>query len=222
MSLSLAEQLAPLATKPQPSPNAWRAVVKPKELAKYDAGDYHAINCETGAVDLRHAPRESTRISRDSRLDTFDDDCEVANRGTPTPEQHTQAAEMAKGFEIVGTISKPCGTCGQPLPAKGKAKTLVLRYSDDGGNAKAFLLCDGCWNALGWEPSTDPLFDNLPALDKKVWQLATDGLTGVEIASRLTVNGQHVSQQQVSESKLRVLRQIKENRHSNKYGQRIQ
>jgi hypothetical protein len=221
MSLSLAEQLALLSPKPLPSPNAWRAVVKPKELAKYDAGDYHAINCETGAVDLRHAPRESTRASRDSRLDTFDDDCEIANRGTATPEQNTQAAEMARGFEIVGTISRPCATCGQTLPAKGKPKTVVLSYSDDCRNAKAFLLCDGCWDALGWKP-TDPLFDNLPPLDKKIWQLVTDRLTGVEIAARLSVNGQHVSQQQVSESKLRVLRQIKENRHSNKYGQRIQ
>jgi hypothetical protein len=216
---TLAEQLAPHAVK---KPQSWRDVMTEKERAKYDAGDYHALNFETGAMDLRHAPRESGRISRDSCLDTLDDDSEIADRGTPTPEQNTQAAEMTRGFEIVGTISIPCVSCGRTLPAKGRAKTLIVSYSDDGADAKAFVLCNGCFDALGVQLSADPFFDSLPPLDQKVWQLVTDGLTGVEIAARLSVNGRRVTQQQVSEAKLRVLRRINENRHSIKYGQRIQ
>jgi hypothetical protein len=210
MSVSIA-QLAPLATKPQPSPNAWRLKMTPNELLKYDAHKH-----ERRAT----APLESARISRDKRLDTFDDHDESSAWGTPTPEQNVLAAEFIGGFAIVKMFSQPCMICGQVIPGKCEAKDVFLRYSADG--VKAFMFCTGCFDALGLKLSADPLFDSLPPLDQKVWQLVKDGLTGVQIAARLSVNGQHVTQQQVSAAKLRVQHRLKENRQSIEYGQRTQ
>jgi len=221
---TLAGQLAPLVPKPQPNPNAWRALLKPKELAKYDGGDYHAINYDTGAMDLHKAPRESALISRDLCLDEFEDENPASAKGTPTPEENTLAAELVKGFEVIGGISKPCVTCGQMQPGQGESRVVILRYGHD--SAKAFILCDGCFDALGLDLTPDPFLSGLPAFDQRVWEFTKDGLTGVEIARRLSVNSQRVTQQQVSEAKLRVQRAITENarlnRQSKTYGQRIQ
>jgi hypothetical protein len=236
MALSLAEQLAPNASKP--NPNAWRSLMKPQELADYDAEKYDAINPETGAKDLRKAPLESDRMSRDNRLVPYleNDSDEVSDNlapAYPSPEENLRAARYTRALEEIKASPQPCLSCGLDF-SDGEAKVAILTFAEckpplHGELPLGFMYCRQCWDALGVVLDPDPWFTSLPKRDRQVWLLLKQGLTEREVADKLTVGTQRLTQQVVSEIKLRIVRSINERRRVNaakkremKYGQWVQ
>jgi DNA-binding CsgD family transcriptional regulator len=223
MSLSLAEQLAPLA--PKPNPNAWRSLMKPDELAAFDAGDYDALHYETGAKDLRKAPREADRISRDNRLLPFleNDSDEVSEKLAPvypSPEENLLATRYAKAIEEINAYPYPCNGCGLDFSADEAGVTILTRAKPPRG----YAYCQTCWNALGVVLDQDPWLTGLPVREQKVWLMTKQNCTQQEIAEKLKL-----TQQAVSEIKLRLVRQINDRQKFNaakrremKYGQWVQ
>jgi hypothetical protein len=163
--------------------------MKPRELAGFDAGNYDAINYETGAKDLRKAPRESDRISRDNRLVSLID--AAKGRCDPSPEDSLQAAEIVTAFKVIGVIPRPCVRCNQNLSGQGEDRVAIVRYR--AGIPEAFVYCPGCFSALNVELDPDPWFASQPELDRRIWQLRKEGLTQPEIGAELGVTQQTVS-----------------------------
>jgi hypothetical protein len=217
---TLAEQLAPHAQPPDPE--AWRALMKPNELRAYDAGKYDELHTKTDldgnvyrAKDLSNAPRESDRTSRNNRLVPFlDKDSEDANakliNAFPSPEDNLQASETIRGFEIIAAISKPCHRCGQNLLGRGEDRDMIVHTRS--GTTKAFSYCPGCFDALHIELESDPWFASQPELDRRIWQLRTEGLTQPEIVKELGV-----SQQSVSVVLARLVEHFARNRKQTRY-----
>jgi hypothetical protein len=204
----------------------------PQELADYDAGKYEVANSDTGAIDLRKAPRESERVSRNNRLVPYleNDSDEVGENLAPvypSPEEMLRVDRYTRALEEIKASPQPCISCGLDF-ANGEDRVANLEFF--GGDVPTgYTYCRQCWEAFGIPRDQDPWFASLPKLEQQVWLLIKKNLTEREIAGKLTVGDRKVTQQVVSEIKMRIVRQINERRKANaakrremKYGQRVQ
>jgi hypothetical protein len=150
----------------------------------------------------------SNRISGDTRTVAFGSK-DVTSRANSTPEQNARAAEVDHSLRVITMIPQACASCGGSLPREGEKKYMILADEGDGSLPILFPCCQSCFNALGIKLETKDWFSRLPPLDQKVWRLRKAGLTQREIAARLTNGAQRVTQQSVSVTLLRIIRQIK-------------
>jgi hypothetical protein len=95
-----------------------------------------------------------------------------------------------------------------------------LHYPGNDDLPRAFVHCPACFHAAGVEPKLNDLFSKLSVLERKIWELLDDGLTQRQIAARLTNGSQRVTQQKVSETKLKTIRLMNESRRT-RYGSRL-
>jgi hypothetical protein len=198
---SLAAELA--AHSSQPNDQAWREVMSPKELAEYDSGRHNN----------RASSPDSNRTSRNKRLVTLIDNDTNSRANPTTPEHSMRATEMTAWLKSFASFPGHCVSCGQYLPQNKRAGIVFLQEdNDDMPNLDMF--CPECFNALQIRKESDDWFAKLPRLDQKIWQLLKARLTQKQIASRLTVGSQRVTQQMVSKTKQKILRLMKESRRS--------
>jgi hypothetical protein len=198
----------PTAHSSKPNDQAWRELMSPKELAEYDSGRHNN----------RASSPDSNRTSRNKRLVTLIDNDTNSRANPTTPEHSMRATEMTAWLKSFASFPGHCVSCGQYL-AQNKRGGIVFPPDDDMPNLDMF--CSECFNALQIRKGSDDWFAKLPKLDQKIWQLLKTGLTQKQIAARLTVGSQRVTQQMVSDTKQKILRMMKEFRRD-RYGSRSQ
>jgi hypothetical protein len=182
-----------LAPKPKVADVAWRSLMTPEELKAYERGDYNRAAT---------APRESDRISRDNRLVTLNEKLHDAAKGTP--EDTAQIAELTRALRIIAATPGSCVMCADHLSGKGEPRVAIL--TDD----RVYVYCQGCFDAMGVPLETEGWFAGLPVMEQAIWSLLKEGLSQHDIAARLTVGAQTVTQQTVSKTKIKILALIRE------------
>ena len=181
----------------------WRDSMSPEELAKYERGGYN---------NSAPMPWESQPISHDNRLVSLKD-TEVPDRGMPTPEDNALSSEYERGLDQIFRRPQPCVQCCRNLQAR-EGKSVILKFDIGGGLPQGATYCLACWDALGLGLEPDPWLASEPVLHQRVWALISQGLTEQEIAAKLTTSNRRITQQMVSNIKLKIVQHARETRRS--------
>jgi hypothetical protein len=175
----------------------WRSLMKPEELAAYEAGKYD---------NARTAPKEPSRVSRNKREVSFNPQFKE-HQVAYNPELKSHYQQCLEAVDGFACVPANCEVCGHVFTGDfNEPRVTVIEHSSENQN-HATVYCVACHK----KPVSAPpdWRDGLSETQLKAWNwYAEEGLNQAEIAARFSNAGQSVSQSTIS----RLIKQVKEAR----------